>query len=195
MIPHHQFETIKGVLNSLAPFPEELLEGFKSELEFIEFKKDDFLIKEGQIENHFYFVVEGVQRVYIETENNFHNIAFTYAPGFSGSPNGLLSNPKSDFNIQCLTPSKLYRIPLKWFETSLNKTLSFVEWQCQFYKKVLEGRIHREIEMISLDSEARYLAFKNRSLNCFDLIPKKHLASYLKMTLETFSRIHKKYSS
>jgi CRP-like cAMP-binding protein len=49
--------------------------------------------------------------------------------------------------------------------------------------------VPREIEFLTLDAEQRYRALLDRSPHLLQLISQKDIASYLRMTPETFSRL------
>ena len=54
------------------------------------------------------------------------------------------------------------------------------------------GRATREMEQIALSAEERYHRFMERSPQLLQLVAQKDLASYLRMTPETFSRLRAK---
>ena len=54
---------------------------------------------------------------------------------------------------------------------------------------MLIGRGKREIELLTLSAEERYINFMRRCPKVLLQIPQKYLASYLNMKPETFSRL------
>jgi hypothetical protein len=56
-------------------------------------------------------------------------------------------------------------------------------------EEALVGKIEREVELLTFTPEERYNRLLKRSPHIFQLIPKKYIASYLRMTPETMSRI------
>ena len=59
-------------------------------------------------------------------------------------------------------------------------------------EELLTMRATREIEMMSFSSEERFKKLMERSKHLLQLVPQKHIASYLRMTPETFSRLRGK---
>jgi CRP-like cAMP-binding protein len=53
----------------------------------------------------------------------------------------------------------------------------------------LVGMIEREAELLTFTPEQRYRRLMNRSPHLFQIIPRKYIASYLRMSPETLSRI------
>ena len=56
---------------------------------------------------------------------------------------------------------------------------------------ILIGIGRRQVEVRSYTAEERFERLFNQSPHIFQLVPQKHLASYLGMTPETFSRMRK----
>ena len=69
---------------------------------------------------------------------------------------------------------------------------AFAEWERLFLRRILVGRMHREVELLTRTAEERYRAFIARRPDELLAIPQKYIASYLNMTPETFSRLRKK---
>ena len=61
-------------------------------------------------------------------------------------------------------------------------------------EELLWGLGMREISVLSYSAEERYDRLLGNAPHILQLVPQKHLASYLGMTPETFSRIRKKRS-
>ena len=56
-------------------------------------------------------------------------------------------------------------------------------------EEALLGKIERETEMLTFTPEERYRRLLERSPHVFRNIPRKYIASYLRMSPETLSRI------
>lgn len=185
-------DLFQAALNFASPFPEDLLHEALELAELVSFQKGQFLTKQGEHEQYIYIVQSGVQRVFLETEKGEFNLIFAHAPSLSGSPDSLISKSPSLFHVQALTPSQIWRLPATLFHDNLHR-LDFSEWRRQVIEFMLLGRLQREVELGTLNAEDRYITFRHRSEFLFDQISYKHLASYLQMSPETFSRIHAKY--
>lgn len=188
----NQRELFQAALNFASPFPQDLLQLALEQAELVEFQKGEYLTKQGEQERYIYIVQSGVQRVYLETEKGEFNLIFAHAPSLSGSPDSLISQSPSLFHVQALTLSQIWRLPALMFHENLHR-LEFSEWRRQVVEFMLIGRLQREVELGTLNAEDRYINFRQRSEYLFDQISYKHLASYLQMSPETFSRIHKKF--
>ena len=58
-------------------------------------------------------------------------------------------------------------------------------------ERALLGRIEREIDLLTPSPKERYARLLKRSPHVFQLFPHKYIASYLRMTPETLSRLKK----
>ncbi|MDQ3101645.1 MAG: hypothetical protein M3R08_09690 [Bacteroidota bacterium] len=56
-------------------------------------------------------------------------------------------------------------------------------------EELIRGRATREIELLTLSAEERYRKLLDRSPHLLQLVSQKDIASYLRMTPETFSRL------
>ena len=61
-------------------------------------------------------------------------------------------------------------------------------WRTEL-ERVLVGRIEREIDLLLPEPERRLARLMARSPHIFQLVPKKYIASSLRMTPETLSRL------
>jgi len=62
-------------------------------------------------------------------------------------------------------------------------------------EQALLGRIEREIDLVTYSPKERLDRLFNRSPHLFQLFPHKYIASYLRMTPETLSRMLRKSKS
>ena len=167
-------------------------EYFKSLWTTKTYNQYDLITEAGAIERYFYFVLEGVQAIYVLNEKGEKVVlGFSY----SGSPSGVFDSfilkKASDSFLEALKPSKMLAITLSDYLSLFEKHPEFYEWGHRFFQNILFGRLSREVELLTLSAEQRYIAFMQRCPDELKVIPQKFLASYLNMTPETFSRLRK----
>ncbi|NHF58917.1 Crp/Fnr family transcriptional regulator [Flavobacteriaceae bacterium TP-CH-4] len=154
------------------------------------FERSELITEAGHTERYFYFVLEGVQALYVLNQRGEKVVlGFSY----SGSPSGVFDSfiarsPSSTF-LEALKPSKLLAITLPDYESLFGLFPDFHRWGHLFFREVLFGRLFREVELLTLSAEQRYIAFMQRCPEELKVIPQKYLASYLNMKPETFSRL------
>lgn len=158
--------------------------------EEVEFNKGDYITEAGKVEQSFYVVIEGVQCLYILTPNGDKKvIGFSFNGSFSGVYDSFLMQSKSHLFIEALTTSKLLRINKQQYDEFFERYPEFNYWGRIMHQNLLIGRVQREAELITMSAQERFDLFMERCPEELKTIPQKHLASYLNMTPETFSRI------
>ncbi len=154
------------------------------------FKKGEFITEAGRIEKYFYFVLEGVQALYlIDSKGDKVILGFSFAGNFSGVFDSFLKAEPSDFFLEALLPSKMLTISLDRYHQLFERYPEFNVWGKNFMENILIGRIKREVEILTMTAEERYTQFMRRCPDSLKEIPQKYLASYLNMKPETFSRL------
>jgi CRP/FNR family transcriptional regulator, anaerobic regulatory protein len=155
------------------------------------FKKNDYLIKEGDIERNIFFIHSGAVRVFRITDQEDQTIRFGYKGNIITSISSFFTATPSEFFIEALRKTVVSIV-------SKEKFYEFVQADPQHlnaYNTILENLIvqqmEREIDLLTHSPVERLFRVVNRSTQLFQEIPLKYIASYLRMTPETLSRIKK----
>ena len=170
------------------------LENFLKTGHRIDYKKNEFLLSQGEISQRAYYVIEGVVRHYVvDFFGNEKTIRITQENNFFYSSNVSFwkKNP-SYINCQALLNTKL----LYWTKDeldSLSKTHpDFVTFENEQLKNFIIEKHKKEISIISKNAENRLIEFNEKNISLFNRIPHHIIASYLDMTPETLSRLRAK---
>lgn len=151
--------------------------------------KGDFLLKEGDIENHLYFVESGAVRVFHLSEFEESTIRFGYEGNFINSLSSYITGKPSEFYIEAIRKTKIRIIS----KTQIREIVYADETSQQEYIALLETlvtqQIEREVDILTVSPTERLKRVLERSPDLFQQIPLKYIASYLRMTPETLSRI------
>jgi CRP/FNR family transcriptional regulator, anaerobic regulatory protein len=151
--------------------------------------KGDYIIKEGQVERSLYLIVSGAVRVFHVTEFEEQTIRFGYQGSVITSLSSFITGKPSELYMEALRKTMLRIAPREKIyevvhENAENQSL---------YIRTLEGLIvqqmEREIDLLTESPTKRLQRVLARSPNLFQEIPLKYIASYLRMTPETLSRI------
>ncbi|MEM6542133.1 MAG: Crp/Fnr family transcriptional regulator [Bacteroidota bacterium] len=156
------------------------------------FSQNALITQAGSIERYFYVVVEGVQALYLLNKNGEKVVlGFSYP----GSPSGLFDSfiyqKPADTFLEALKPTTLLGISRSDYLSLFENNPDFHKWAHLFFQEILFGRLYREVELLTLSAEERYIAFMQRCPEELKVIPQKYLASYLNMKPETFSRLRR----
>lgn len=181
----------KVVCQNISPSEEEW-QDFISRWQPYKFPKNHILTDFGEIEPYFYFVHEGVIRGYFEKNDQEYSIGFSYHGEFSGVYDSFIMQKPAQFCMETLTDTQGIRIAFADLMELYNRHKVFERWGRQFSEMILCGFSRLLQSLIADSAEEKFNRLITDSPHVFQLIPQKHLASYLGMTPETFSRMRKK---
>ena len=167
----------------------EILEPFWEDK--IEVKRNEFISIPGEVNTNMYFVIDGSLRVFIEDETEEHTIRFGYKNSYITALDSFLKDIPTTFYIQALKKCTLKVISKENYLKCINATIENKEiWQ-QLLNEFVYQQIERENDLIIFSPQKRFERVFKRSPHLFQEIPQKYIASYLRMTPETLSRILK----
>lgn len=156
-------------------------------------QRNEYLKVKGSIDTNLYLVKNGSLRIFVidEDEDEEHTIRFGYKNNLIASLDSFISNKPSELYIQALKKTTLKIIKkenyIAFIESSKeNKKL----WLAILENFVLQ-QMERERDILTSSPLERYNRVLKRSPQLFQEIPNKYIASYLRMTPETLSRIKK----
>ena len=159
-----------------------------------EVRKGDFVTRLGEVERYMYIVIAGAQRAFFtDPKGQEHCVQFSYAPGISGVPDSFWSEKPSRFDLQALSDSRFIRMTRPDLERMAKEHPIIERWLRLLIQDLMIGFSDRQIAVLSFTAEERFRRLVTNSPQAVQLIPQKHLASYLGMTAETFSRLRKQY--
>lgn len=151
--------------------------------------RNEYLLKEGEVERFVYFIADGAIRVFLVAEFEEHSIRFGYKDSIITSLSSFITAKPSDFYLQALRKTTVYLIPKERFISHLKSS----EEGLQLYNQTLESlvlqQMEREIDLLTHSPAERLKRVLDRSPQLFQEVPSKYIASYLRMTPETLSRL------
>ncbi|MFK7982050.1 MAG: Crp/Fnr family transcriptional regulator [Saprospiraceae bacterium] len=158
-------------------------------------KRFDFLSQKGVRESHLYFITKGTLRIYYVSNDTEIGVGFGYPNTLICSYPSFVSNQPSDYYIQALTDTELVGISRTDFYACIHQSWNLERHWREMTEQALLGRIEREIDLVTYSPKERLDRLLNRSPHLFQLFPHKYIASYLRMTPETLSRMLRKSKS
>jgi len=172
---------------------------FKDIIKYIkkkEYKKGEFILDTGQIENKTSFILKGIIHQFVIIDNEIFTIDISLEGMSFNNFTSFVDETPSNQVQKTITDSKILYLEKKNSEKLLIESPSF----CYIYTKLYE-QVHLEREKRSLllqhkNAEKRFELFletiekSNRFLN---EVSQKLIASYLNLTPETYSRVKKNY--
>ena len=183
-------EALLKQLNRYVSFSESEWEDIRSRWEIRTFRKSEIILAEGEVERFFYFILEGVHRLYfIDRKGEEQTLAFGYYPNFSGDLYSLCTLTPSHYFLEGLTHGSMLALPATDLHALYDTYPVMDRWGRLFYQDILIGRGKREREMMTMTAEERFHRLYRESPHVFQIVPHKYLASYIGMRPETFSRL------
>ncbi|WP_117885353.1 Crp/Fnr family transcriptional regulator [Aureibaculum luteum] len=157
-----------------------------------QFKKNEFLLREGQIPNKCYMVVEGCVREYlikdgVEKSTAFFTEGDTFTP-FAHNGKGAPSKHYWECREDCVLT-----ISDQAFEKELRAALPRLDavFQQIAVEKLNKAKTEWSL-FISSSPEERYLNLLEARPTLFNRVPHHQIASYLGMEPQSLSRIRKR---
>jgi len=178
--------------NKYVSFNKNEWEDIRSRWVLRSFKKNQILLAEGEIERHLHFIVEGVHRLYfIDTKGAEQTVAFGYHGNFSGNLYSQISQSPSHYFLEALEQGSMLSLSVQALNELYDMYPILDRWGRLLCQDFFVGRGKREREMMTMTAKERFIRLYAESPHIFQLVPHKHLASYIGMRPETFSRMWK----
>lgn len=169
-----------------------ILSKFRQEV----FLKNDFLLKEGKTENHYWFLESGFARSYVNDPNqndittNFYSkgdIVIDWASFF-------LRNPTRE-NIQALTDCVCWQLDFDNFQQLFHSIETFREHGRRRLVSSYFALKTQSISIIADQAKERYIQLLKDRPHIIQNVSLQHIATYLGITKYSLSRIRKEISS
>lgn len=157
----------------------------------ISLKRNEYLKVAGTTDTNLYYISSGSLKIYIINEYEEHIIRFGYKNNFITALDSFISEKPSDLYIQTLKKTELKVISkLNYINFIKKNPENKILWNTILEQIILQ-QIEREKDILITSPKERYERIFKRSPQLFQEIPNKHIASYLRMTPETLSRLKK----
>ncbi len=151
-------------------------------------KRNDILVNKGDFSKDLFFVKSGAITVTTEIEEKEQIIRFAYQNSMFAAIDSFLYNKATIYNVKTLKETEILTV-------SKEKLQKIFDENPTFYSELLKELIHqqseREIDLLHHSASARFERILKRSPKLFQEVPHKYIASYLRISPETLSRLLK----
>ena len=154
-------------------------------------KRNEFLKHGIGLDTNLYFVVGGTLRIFVIDQEEELTIRFGYKGNLITALDSYLTEQPSDLYIQALKETHLKVISKKSYVNFMNNRSDIQALWYQLMEQFVYQQMERERDILISSPTERYRRVLQRSPHLFQEIPHKYIASYLRMTPETLSRIKK----
>lgn len=154
-------------------------------------KRNEFLIEPGKIDTNTYFVVSGSLRVFVVEEEEEQTIRFGYQGSIIAALDSVFGGKPTEFYIQALKKTTVRVVRHADMKALVESNIENSKLWVSLLESFALQQMERERDILTTSPVERYRRVLQRSPQLFQEIPHKYIASYLRMTPETLSRIRK----
>jgi len=183
---------VYDLIGHIIPLSVELKIRLDSILKERTFKKKEFLLKEGQVSNHVYFIEKGLVRIYYIKDDLEICSGLLLEGGVMISVNSFFNREKSYEYMQAIEETIVHYISFDELESLYR---DFIEFNIVGRKLITDYYVRSEERNYLLrrqSAEEKFQSFQRLFGADTVRIPRKDIASYLGINLETLSRLTKK---
>jgi CRP-like cAMP-binding protein len=158
----------------------------------MDFAKDDFLLREGQLSDCYLFLEQGWMRGYALTPKGAEVTTTIYRPRqIVFEVSSFFQRRPSQENIQALSVCKGCSISFAELNALFHALPEFREFGRSRLVMGFAGLKARMLSMVTETAEMRYAALLQHHPEIFQHVPLKQIASYLGVTDSSLSRIRR----
>tara|TARA_B100000809_G_scaffold97161_1_gene95675 strand:+ start:1094 stop:1660 length:567 start_codon:yes stop_codon:yes gene_type:complete len=183
---------IRKFIDNISPMSNSDWQFFSSKLQEVKLEKNATLLKIGKVENYLSFISKGIIRLYIPKVESDLTFGFLFENEFITGYDSFLSQMPSEYQIETLTESILWRISKKDLEEVYERTNNGNIIGRKMAENMFLIKSKREISLLSRTAEERYLNLFIDRPKLLQQIPLKYIASYIGVTPQALSRIRKR---
>ena len=147
----------------------------------------------GDYCSEFAFIAGGLLRLYYVDEKGKELIEGFYEQDkMLGPISAFVSDSPCPFYVQALETTTLVTFNYKGFVKLADEIPELLKFQVQILQNLFLNNAKRDAKRILCDGEQRYLWFCREYPHLIDRVAQYHIASFLRMTPVTLSRLRKK---
>lgn len=160
------------------------------------FQKGEIISRAGTTNYNVTIVLKGLLRAYsITTKGEEITLAFALKGMELASPATIFKDLPSSETIEALEPSLVIEIDTRKFEEIAKKNFRLTKFQNQALKRSLVVTTDRIEFYLTLNSEERFFHLQKNHPELIQRVPQKYLASYIRLTEVSLSRLKSKIAT
>lgn len=191
-----QKSKLHSYIQSIVSMNEEDLLRFSSQAKFSQFRKGEFLVREGEICRQLIFVNSGLFRYYIIHEGMDYtkDFAVDSQNPFCTALSSFILQASSEIWIEALEDSDCWSWNYEDFQDLISKHLPSLQLYKILLEKLYLRKEQKELAQLKYPASKRYSLFLHDFPGLSLRLPQYHIASYLGITPESLSRLRKQFA-
>lgn len=153
------------------------------------FTKHSLIHEAGHICTHFYIIQKGIGRVFYYKEDKDITVHFSEEGESITAIDSFVQQKKSKYNIEALEDMEAFAISRTKLELLFKQTPKFERYGRLFLEQIYMDLVERIDDLQLHTAQERYENLLRKKPSLFKRVASKHIASFLSITPETFSRI------
>jgi CRP-like cAMP-binding protein len=152
------------------------------------------VLQQGMVCQQSIFVLKGIVRGYSSDKNGVeHVLSFAPEGWWIADMYSLISGLPSTLNLECMEDSSLLFLQKKEQEKLYDQVPKFERYFRILLENSLVSTQQRVLDNLSLSAEERFEKFCKNFPQLIQRVPQKHLASYIGVTPEFFSKMKNRF--
>ena len=152
------------------------------------FEKKEIVSKTGEVENHLNFIIAGLARKYYLQDNDEVNTQISHEGHIIHAQESFHSRKPSEYFVETLEPTTFVSMSYNDLEKFYSHDIKFERLGRLVITYTMVQKDRWQMQMNKLPPRDRFLFFVDRHPDLLQRVPQKHLASFLNIQPETFSR-------
>jgi len=183
---------VKKVFDPYFEAPLEIWESFAKVLKQHSYGKNEIIKEANRKEKSLSIITKGSAGIFLWKENYAICVDLCYENDFFGDYMSFLTQQPTSLYTLAIEPVELLSISFSdlnalYKSSEIGLKIGRIASESLFIDKQAQ-----QIDLLTLTAEERYLKLLKRQPHIVQRTPQKHIASYLGITPESFSRIRKK---
>ena len=184
-----QSYTFLEFLNKFIPLSQaEYDDNLSPYIKIREFAKKEIITHEGEVEDHFNFILKGLARKYYKRGNDEINTQISHEGHIIHSQESFHSRTPSEYVVEAIEPVALASITYNDLENIYARSLKMEHLGRLVITATMVLKDRWQSQLVMLTSRERFIRFVTKHPELLQRVPQKYLASYLNIKPETFSR-------
>ena len=186
-------KAIEQFVLSIVPMEQSDLELLAPILQYKLVKKNEYLLKEGEVCKNIYFLAKGLVRMFfVNLSGSEVNYRFTYHKTFFVDFQSFLTEQPTHFFWQAMEESEFLVLPGKEIKKIYSDSKAWDHFGRLIAERVYLQMNERVEMLLFMSPEERYNHLLNAQPELFNLVSQFHLSSYLGVKPESLSRLRKR---